>query len=234
MPRHGKRYKALLNAPESQVYDLDKAVERVQEVATAKFDESIEAAFKLGVDPRKAEQMVRGTVVLPHGTGKETKILVITRGDEAKSAEEAGADYVGFSDLIEKIKEGWTDFDSVVATPDTMPEVAKLGRILGPRGLMPSPKTGTVTKDVGAVVSQLKKGRIEFKVDKTGNIHAPIGKKSFTSEQLAENLRALVEEIQKLKPTGLKGTYVKTLYLSPTMGPSVRVELSGTMAGARK
>jgi large subunit ribosomal protein L1 len=234
MPKHGKRMKALIEGNDIQAYDVESAVEKVRAMATAKFDETIEAAFRLGVDPRKADQMVRGAVVLPHGTGKEMRVVVFTRGDEAKEAEEAGADHIGFLDLIEKVKEGWMDFDAVVATPDAMSEVAKLGRILGPRGLMPSPKTGTVTKDVGAVVTQLKKGRIEFKVDKTGNVHAPIGKKSFDSDKLRDNLVALIEEIQRLKPGGLKGTYVRGLYLSPSMGPSVRVNVSTMLSRAKE
>ncbi len=226
MAKHGKRYTQLLEKVEHlKEYPLKEAISLVKSLASAKFDETVEIAIKLGVDPRKADQMVRGSVILPHGTGKKVKVLVFTRGDEEKDALEAGADYVGFQDLIEKIKGGWTDFDYVVATPDTMPEVAKLGRILGPKGLMPSPKVGTVTKDVGRIVSELKKGRIEFKVDKTGNIHAPVGKISFTEDQLKENILTLVEELIHLKPAAHKGTYIKSVYISPTMGPSIKVDV---------
>jgi len=231
MAKPGKRYLGLLERIEAlRDYPLDEAIKVVKSLASAKFDETVEMAIKLGVDPRKADQMVRGSVILPFGTGKKVKILVFTRGDEEKEALEAGADYVGFQDLIEKIKSGWVDFDYVVATPDTMPEVAKLGKILGPKGLMPSPKVGTVTKDVGRIVQELKKGRIEFKVDKTGNIHVPVGKVSFPEEQLKENILALVEELIHLKPASHKGTYIKSVYLSPTMGPSVKVDVSDLYA----
>jgi len=229
MAKHGKRYVALLEKVEKKEYPLDEAVKKVKELKSAKFDETVEAAVRLGVDPRKADQMVRGAVVLPHGTGRKVKVLVITRGEEEKEAKEAGADYVGYKDLIEKIKGGWLDFDAVVATPDVMPDVAKLGRILGPRGLMPSPKTGTVTKNVGEVVRQLKKGRVEFRVDKTGNIHVPIGKVSFPEEHLKENLLTLIEELLNLKPKTHKGTYIKSIHLSPTMGPSVKVNVNSVL-----
>ena len=227
MAKVSKRYATLLEKVDTKrEYSLDEAVKIVKELASAKFDETVDIAIKLGVDPRKADQMVRGSAVLPYGTGKKVKVLVFTRGDEEKEALEAGADYVGFQDLIEKIKGGWIDFDFVVATPDTMPEVAKLGKILGPKGLMPSPKVGTVTKDVGKIVSELKKGRIEFKVDKTGNIHAPVGKVSFPEEHLKENILSLIEELINLKPATLRGTYIKSIYLSPTMGPSVKVDVN--------
>ncbi len=229
MAKHGKRYVALLEKIEKKEYSLDEAVKKVKELKSAKFDETVESAVRLGVDPRKADQMVRGAVVLPHGTGRKVKVLVITRGEEEKEAKEAGADYVGYKDLLEKIKGGWLDFDAVVATPDVMPDVAKLGRILGPRGLMPSPKTGTVTKNVGEVVRQLKKGRVEFRVDKTGNIHVPIGKVSFPEEHLKENLLTLIEELLNLKPKTLKGTYIKSIHLSPTMGPSVKVQVNSVL-----
>ncbi len=229
MAKHGKRYIALLEKVEKNELPLDEAIRKVRELKSAKFDETVEAAVRLGVDPRKADQMVRGAVVLPHGTGRQVKVVVITRGEEEKAAKEAGADFVGYKDLLDKIKGGWLDFDAVVATPDVMPDVAKLGRILGPRGLMPSPKTGTVTKNVGEVVRQLKKGRIEFRVDKTGNIHAPIGKISFSEEQLRENLLALIEELLNLKPKTHKGTYIKSIYLAPTMGPSVKVQINSVL-----
>ncbi len=230
MAKRGKRYTALLEKVDPQrAYPVDEAVELVKSLASAKFDETVEAAVKLGVDPRKADQMVRGAVVLPYGTGKTIKVLVITRGDEEQEAKEAGADYVGFQDLLEKIKSGWLDFDAVVATPDAMPEVSKLGRILGPRGLMPSPKTGTVTKEVGRVVRELKKGRVEFKVDKTGNLHVPIGKVSFPAEHLKENLLTFIEEVLNQRPETQKGTYIQSVYLSPTMGPSVKVDVHDLM-----
>ena len=231
MGRVGKRYTALLEKVDrNRSYPVDEAVKLVKELASAKFDETVEAAVRLGVDPRKADQMIRGSVILPHGTGKSVKVLVFTRNpEEEKAAKEAGADYVGFEDLIEKIKSGWIDFDSVVATPDVMPQVAKLGKILGPKGLMPSPKTGTVTKDVGRVVSELKKGRVEFRVDKTGNIHVPIGKVSFEPEKLKENLLALVQELLNLRPQSFRGTYIKAIHISPTMGPSVEIDVNDVL-----
>uniref|UniRef100_A0A7V4E237 Large ribosomal subunit protein uL1 n=2 Tax=candidate division WOR-3 bacterium TaxID=2052148 RepID=A0A7V4E237_UNCW3 len=227
MGRHSKRYTSLLEKIEREkFYKVDEAIKLVKELATAKFDETIEVSIKLGVDPRKADQMVRGACVLPYGTGKKVKVLVFTRGDEEKEAKEAGADYIGFTDLIEKIKSGWIDFDYVVASPDTMPEVSKLGKILGPRGLMPSPKTGTVTKEIGRVVSELKKGRIEFRVDKTGNIHAPIGKASFSEENLIENFLTLIEEVQNSRPSSFKGTYIQKIVISSTMGPGIKIDLN--------
>lgn len=234
MARHGKRYISLLEKVEKKEYSLDDAIEKVKELKSAKFDETVEAAVRLGVDPRKADQMVRGAVVLPYGVGRTVKVLVITRGEEEKEAKEAGADYVGYKEFLEKIKGGWLDFDAVVATPDVMADVAKLGRILGPRGLMPSPKTGTVTKNVGEIVKQLKKGRVEFRVDKTGNIHVPIGKVSFPAEHLKANLLALIEELLNLKPKTHKGTYVKSIHLSPTMGPSVKVNVNSVLSEIAK
>lgn len=235
MGKHSKRYISLLEKVEREkFYKVDEAIKLVKELATAKFDETIEVSMKLGVDPRKADQMVRGACVLPYGTGKKVKVLVFTRGEEEKEAKEAGADYVGFIDLIEKIKSGWIDFDYVVASPDTMPEVSKLGKILGPRGLMPSPKTGTVTKEIGRVVSELKKGRIEFRVDKTGNIHAPIGKASFPEENLIENFLTLVEEVQNARPSSFKGTYIQKIVISSTMGPGIKVDLNNVFEKLRE
>lgn len=235
MPKHSKRYLALLEKVDlDKVYSVYEAIRLVKELASAKFDETVEAAVKLGVDPRKADQMVRGSVILPHGTGKEVKVLVFTRGDEEKEALEAGADYVGFQDLIEKIQKGWLDFDYVVATPDAMRDVAKLGRILGPRGLMPSPKSGTVTKDVGRVVRELKKGRIEFRVDKTGNVHVPIGKVSFDEEKLKDNFLTFMEELINLRPQSFRGTYIRLVHLSPTMGPSVEVDVNNIYEELKK
>lgn len=207
-------------------YKLSEAVALVKELANAKFDESVDVAVRLGVDPRHADQMVRGTVVLPHGTGKEVKVLVLTRGPKEQEAKEAGADYVGFDEYIKKIQEGWLDFDVVVATPDVMPEVGKLGKILGSRGLMPNPKSGTVTMDVGKVVKELKAGKIQFRVDKAGIIHASIGKASFEAQKLIENFKALLSTILRLKPASAKGQYVKSIYLSSTMGPGIKVDRS--------
>ncbi len=227
MPKHGKRYRALLEKFDlSRPYPVDEAVRMVKELASARFDETVEMAVRLGVDPRKADQAIRGSVVLPHGTGRQVRVLVFTRGDEEAEAREAGADYVGFKDLIEKIQGGWLEFDAVVATPDAMPEVAKLGRILGPRGLMPSPKTGTVTKNVGQVVRELKRGRIDFRVDRSGNLHAPVGKVSFPEDHLLENVLAFFQEILNLRPAEFKGTYVHTVHLAPTMGPGVEVDVN--------
>lgn len=234
MAKRGKRYRALLEkVDKTKSYTLDEALDLIRELATAKFDETVELAVKLGVDPRKADQMVRGTVVLPHGTGKKVKVLVFTRENE-EEAKEAGADYVGFQDLIEKIKGGWVDFDYAVATPDAMSEVAKLGRILGPRGLMPSPKSGTVTKDVGRVVSELKRGRIEFRVDRTGNIHVPVGKVSFPKEHLKENILAFMEELLNLRPPSFRGAYIISSHISTTMGPSLRLDLNDLLQQVKK
>lgn len=230
MRRHGKRYAALLEKIEREKeYSLDEALKKVKEIGTAKFDETVELAVQLGVDPRKADQMVRGSAVLPSGLGKSVRVAVITRGDEEKEAVEAGADFVGYQDLIEKIKNGWLDFDALVATPDVMPELAKLGKILGPRGLMPSPKTGTVTKEVGQVVKELKMGRVEFKVDKTGNVHVPVGKVSFSEDALKANIMAFFHELLNAKPKTMKGTYIKQAYISSTMGPSIKLDLNSIM-----
>ena len=191
---------------------------------------AVELVFRLGVDPRYADQMVRGSVVLPHGLGKELKVLVITQGEKVKEAEEAGADYVGGEDMINKIlNENWLDFDVVIATPDMMPKVAKLGRILGPRGLMPNPKVGTVTQNVAKAVEEAKKGRVEFKVDKTGNLHVPIGKISFDNQKLVENALEVIETVQKLRPSGLKGQYIKNMAMKTTMSPSVRLDVASVL-----
>lgn len=205
-------------------YKLTEAVSLVKELANAKFDESVDVAVKLGVDPRHADQMVRGTVVLPHGTGKNVRVLVLTRGPKETEAKEAGADYVGFDEYIKKIQEGWLDFDVVVTTPDVMSEVGKLGKILGSRGLMPNPKSGTVTMDVGKVVKELKAGKIQFRVDKAGIVHASIGKASFDAQRLIDNFKALLSTILRLKPASAKGQYVKSIYLSSTMGPGIKID----------
>lgn len=224
--KRSKRYMALLEKfDRTRKYTLREAIELAKDLSTAKFDETIEIHVKLGVDPRKADQMVRGTVTLPHGTGKERKVLVLTGGEKEKEALEAGADYVGLDEYIEKIEKGWLDFDAVVATPDAMPKVGKLGRILGPRGLMPNPKTGTVTFDVGRVVREIKKGKIDFKVDRTGVVHAPIGKASFETDKLYENAVEFLRELQRVRPQAFRGTYMKTVHISSTMGPGIEVDM---------
>jgi large subunit ribosomal protein L1 len=224
MPKVGKRYAAARTAvPAGARFAPDDAVKLVKELAFAKFDETVEVATRLGVDPRRADQIVRGTVVLPHGTGKAVRVLVIAQGDKAQEAQDAGADFVG-TEYIEKIQGGWLDFDVCVATPDLMGKVGPLGRILGPRGLMPTPKAGTVTLDVGRAVQEIKAGKIEFRVDKTGNVHAPIGKTSFSEDQLSENLASFMDQIVRAKPSGAKGTYVKSVTVSSTMGPGVSID----------
>jgi len=210
----------------SRFYEPGDALEAVRSAAFAKFDETVEVSVHLGVDPRHADQIVRGTVVLPHGTGKSVRVLVIAQGEKLKEAEEEGADFVG-PEYVEQIKTGWLECDVVIATPDMMAQVGQLGRILGPRGLMPNPKSGTVTTDVGRAVREVKAGKIEFRVDKTGNLHAPVGKVSFTPEQLAENLNAFMESVVRAKPAAAKGTYVKSVTVSSTMGPGVRVDIAG-------
>ncbi len=223
--KHGKKYqdaKKLIDA--AKLYDPEEAVALVKQLSKAKFDETIEMSIRLGVDPRHADQQVRGTVVLPHGTGKKVKVLVFAKADKAKEAEAAGADYVGDADLVAKIQsENWFDFDACVATPDMMPVIGRIARLLGPKGLMPNPKSGTVTQDVAKAVHDIKAGKVEYRVDKTSICHCPIGKASFTEEQLNENLRVLMEAIIKAKPATAKGTYVRSLYMSSTMGPSIRL-----------
>ncbi len=228
MKKHGKRYNALVKTINQQeVYPAQEAVEIIKKTANAKFDESFEIAMNLGVDPRKADQLVRGTVSLPHGTGKQVKVLVLAKPPKDQEALDAGAEYAGLDEYVEKIKGGWTEVDVIIATPDVMGEVGKLGRILGPRGLMPNPKSGTVTFDIAQAVRDVKAGKIEYRVDKTGNIHAAVGKCSFTTEQLTENVNVFVNSVLRAKPTTAKGKYIKSVFFSSTMGPSVRVnELS--------
>jgi large subunit ribosomal protein L1 len=224
MPRHGKKFReASTRVPEGAVHQPDEAVGLIKDLSFAKFDETVDVAVRLGVDPRHADQIVRGTVVLPHGTGKTARVLVIAQGDKAREAEEAGADFVGV-EFVQKIKEGWLDFDVAVATPDLMGQVGQLGRVLGPRGLMPTPKAGTVTFDVAKAVREIKAGKIEYRVDKTGNVHAPIGKVSFSPDQLSENLSAFMDSVMRAKPSAAKGKYVKTVTVSSTMGPGVPVD----------
>ena len=223
--KHGKKYldsKKLIDA--AKLYEPEEAVALVKQISKAKFDETIELSIRLGVDPRHADQQVRGTVVLPHGTGKKVKVLVFAKADKAKEAEAAGADYVGDADLVAKIQsENWFDFDACVATPDMMPVIGRIARLLGPKGLMPNPKSGTVTMDVTKAVHDIKAGKVEYRVDKTSICHCPIGKASFDSDKLVENLRVLMDAIIKAKPATAKGTYVRSLYMSTTMGPSIRL-----------
>ncbi len=224
MTKTGKRYAtARSSVPSGAKLAPSEAVQLVKELASAKFDESVDIAARLGVDPRKADQLVRGTVVLPHGTGKSVRVLVIAQGEKEAEATEAGADYVGV-EFVEKIQEGWLDFDVCVVTPDLMGKVGPLGRVLGPRGLMPTPKAGTVTFDIARAVGEIKAGKIEFRVDKTGNVHAPIGKASFSGDQLSENLTAFMDQIMRAKPSATKGTYVKSVTVSSTMGPAVAID----------
>ncbi len=224
MKKLPKRYKKLVEAYDrTKSYDFLDAVSIVKKNATAKFDESFEVAMNLSVDPRKADQLVRGIVSLPHGTGKVVKVLVLAKPPKDKEALDAGADYAGLEEYIEKIKSGWTDVDVIISTPDVMGEVGKLGRILGPRGLMPNPKSGTVTFDIEKAVKEVKSGKIEYRVDKTGNIHASVGKCSFDEKQLAENVAALYSSVIKAKPVSAKGRYINSVYFSSTMGPSVKI-----------
>ena len=227
MADHGKRFRAAAEKVDrKRDYPIADAVALVKSNAFAKFDESVDAAVRLGVDPRHADQVVRGTVVLPHGTGKSVRVLVVTQGDRVAEAEAAGADFVGL-EYLQKLKDGWLECDVIVATPDVMGQLGQLGRILGPRGLMPNPKAGTVTMDVARAVKEIKAGKIEFRVDKTGNVHAPIGKVSFSSDQLAENLSAFLDTIVRAKPSAAKGTYLRTATISSTMGPGVRLDTAG-------
>jgi large subunit ribosomal protein L1 len=227
MARHGKNYRSAATDIEVDVFvEPTEAIERVREMAFAKFDETIDVAVRLGVDPRHADQIVRGTVIRPAGTGRTVRVLALAQGDKAREAEEAGADFVG-KEFIEKIEGGWLDFDVAIATPDLMKDVAKLGRVLGPRGLMPTPKAGTVTMDVGRAVQEAKAGKIEFRVDKFGNVHAPIGKVSFESGSLSENFEALMDAIKRNRPSAAKGTYIKSVTVSSTMGPGISIDPTG-------
>lgn len=224
MPKHGKKFEtAQKRVPANGGMPPAEAVDLVKELSFAKFDETVEISIRLGVDPRHADQIVRGAVVLPHGTGKSQRVLVIAQGDKVREAEEAGADYAG-TEYVQQIKDGWLDFDVAVATPDVMGQVGQLGRILGPRGLMPTPKAGTVTFDVARAVNEIKAGKIEFRVDRTGNVHAPIGRVSFARDQLADNLRAFMDNILRAKPSGAKGVYVRSVTVSSTMGPGVPID----------
>jgi large subunit ribosomal protein L1 len=234
MSKRGKRYLGSREKIDRTVrYDLDGGLTILKETGRAKFDESVDMAIRLGVNPKHADQMVRGTIVLPHGVGKSVKVLVFAKGEKEKEAQEAGADFVGAEDLVEKITGGWTDFDKAIATPDLMGTVGKLGKILGPRGLMPNPKVGTVTFDVGRAIKELKAGRVEFKVDKSGIVHTTVGKVSFDIEKLKENVLALMDVIIRAKPASSKGTYLKSVAISTTMGPGVKLD-PNTLRGAMK
>ena len=232
MARHGKRYRAAfdLTSRAGAVKDLAHAVKLVKETARAKFDETIVISTHLGVDPRHSDQLVRGTVVLPHGTGKSLRVLVLAKGEKEKEALAAGADFAGSADYVKKIQDGWLDIDAIVATPDMMGEVGKLGRVLGPRGLMPNPKSGTVTFDVAKAVKELKAGKIEFRVDKGSNVHAPVGKASFSEDKLLENAQAFLRELMRARPTGAKGHYVRSLTISSTMGPGITLDPAAVTA----
>lgn len=224
MSKHGKKYQdAAKRIDKDNLYDITEALTLVKENAAAKFDESVEVAFKLGVDPRHADQQIRNAMVLPHGSGKTRSCLVFAKGEKAKEAEAAGAEFVGAEDMIAKIQGGWYGFDVAIATPDMMGTVGKIGRLLGPKGLMPNPKTGTVTMDVAGAVAEVKAGKIEYRVDKAGIIHAPIGKASFTVEALVENFNALAQALIKAKPASAKGVYMKSISVSSTMGPGVKI-----------
>ncbi len=228
--KHSRRYRTgEATRDPLKRYSVDEAVTLVKKNATAKFDETVEVAARLGVDPRHADQQVRGTVVLPHGTGRTVRVLVLTQGDKVKEAEEAGADHVGSDEWIQKLEGGWTDVDVIITTPDMMGRVGRLGRILGPRGLMPNPKAGTVTQDVAKAVREVKAGKIEYRVDKTGNVQVPVGKASFGEKQLAENVRMFLSELQRVKPAAAKGVYFRNFTVSSTMGPGVRVDVQAEL-----
>jgi large subunit ribosomal protein L1 len=228
--KRSKRHREITARCDKQKrYSVPEAVEIVKKNANAKFDETVELAAHLGVDPRHADQQVRGTVVLPHGTGKTVRVLVLAQGEKAKEAEEAGADYVGADEYIQKIQDGWTDIDVVITTPDMMGRVGRLGKILGPRGLMPNPKSGTVTMDIARAVREVKAGKIEYRVDKTGNVHVPVGKASFEVDQIVENVRTLIGELQRAKPASSKGTYFKNVTVTSTMGAGVRIDVQAEL-----
>ncbi len=218
------------NIEQGKEYSLEEAINKVKELSYVKFDETLDLSFNLGVDPRKSDQMVRGTIVLPHGTGKNVRILVFAKGEKEKEARDAGADFVGAEDMVEKINKGWLDFDKAVATPDVMGIVGRLGKILGPRGLMPNPKIGTVTFDVAKAVKEIKAGKVEYKTEKAGVVHVPIGKVSFESQKLIDNAKAIINSVIKAKPSASKGKYLKKLHISSTMGPSVKIDINSATA----
>ncbi len=229
-----KRVKELKKSVDTnKEYSLEEAVGLLKGSSNVKFDETMDCAIRLGVNPRHADQMVRGTVTLPHGTGKEVRVLVISKSEKPEVALEAGADHAGFEDYLEKLKEGWADVDVIIATPDSMADLGKLGRVLGPKGLMPNPKSGTVTKDIASAVKEVKAGKIEFRVEKNGIVHTPLGKLSFSNEQLVENARAFLKTIVKMRPASAKGQYVRSLYLTSTMGPGLKISREETSAFAK-
>jgi large subunit ribosomal protein L1 len=231
MPKHGKKYRAALEKIDPlKQYPPAEGVKLVKDLATAKFDESVEIHIRTGLDPKHADQLVRGSAVLPAGTGRTQRVVAFAQGDKAREAELAGADIVGAEDLVQRIQGGWTDFDVAVATPDMMGVVGRLGRVLGPRGLMPNPRSGTVTAEIGRAIREIKGGRVEFRVDRTGVIHAPVGKVSFDEDMILQNIGALVDAIVRAKPTGAKGTYLRTFNVASTMGPAVTLDNQGTLA----
>lgn len=223
MPKHGKKYNAIKEKIQKREYELVEAITLLKDNLVSKFDNTVEVHMKLGVDPKHADQVVRGNVVLPHGTGKKVKVVVITKGEKVQEAEQAGAEFVGAEEIVEKIQGGWMDFDKVIASPDMMPALGKIARVLGPRGLMPNPKSGTVTTNIGAAVKELKAGKVSYRVDKGSNIHAAVGKMSFTKDQIKENILSLVDSIVRAKPAGAKGEYIKTIHIAATMSPSVQL-----------
>ncbi len=232
--RAGKNIDKARKALEKRPYQLPEAVELLQKVKYAKFDETVDVTLRLGVDPKHADQMVRGTVVLPHGLGKSKRVLAVVGADKLREAEQAGADYMGGEDMVEKIqKENWLDFDAIVATPDMMRSLSRLGKILGPRGLMPNPKTGTVTFDIGKAVQELKAGKVEYRTDKTALVHVPVGKISFAADKLVDNARAVITSVIRAKPASAKGKYVKSIYLSSTMGPGISLDVTAAEAAAK-
>jgi len=233
MARHGRKYTEAAKQVEDKPYTVEQAVALVKKMKFSKFDETLELALLLGVDPKHADQMVRGTVVLPHGTGRSKRVAVITSGEKLKEAEAAGADLVGGKELVERIAGGWLEFESVVATPDMMKDVGRLGKVLGPKGLMPNPKSGTVTQDVAKAVREIKAGKLEFRVDKTAIIHCGVGKLSFDEKKLADNAHALLQAVMKAKPATAKGKYLRSVYMSSTMGPSIRIDTTGAESASQ-
>jgi large subunit ribosomal protein L1 len=223
MKKRSKRYSEVAKLIEQKEYPLEEAIQLLKKTASARFDETVEISVRLGIDPRHADQVVRGTVALPYGLGKEVRVLVFAKDDKVQEAEEAGADHVGYEDYIEKIQQGWLEFDVIVATPDAMRDLGKLGRVLGPRGLMPNPKSGTVTMEIGTTVKEIKAGKIDFRVDKTGIVHTGVGKASFEGIKLKENVKTLMQTIIRMKPTAAKGAYLKSISISNTMGPGIRI-----------